>query len=351
MVAVQFFLAWLIRDQPWWVAVLLAFAVGGFVIHGLNCVIHECTHNLVFQGSARNKAVGIFATLPTLVPAACGFRHYHLLHHREFGVRGLDADVPPAWEIKLVGHSWWRKLIWLLILPLGLHRIPALGIRDRMPLDGWFAANIVTAIIGWVLVIHFLGYTALTYLLVSAYLSVGPHPGRRAYPAGTYRVLMAARSTPPITAPSTGSASISAITWSITTCRMWRAGACRACAGWRRNSTPNITSTLRAPLGFGVLSSIPASAWIAGSCVMREGGLTPEQDIAQMMAAFAGTPPDDKGVIAKLTAGQDLTRRSYRPRNSLHCHRRNLPPAPMPPVLAKRPRPQNFAICGTDCWM
>src|SRR6185437_14086122 len=65
LVIVQFALAWTIRNQPWWAAFLLAYGVGAFVIHGLNCVIHECTHNLVFRGAARNKAVAILATLPS----------------------------------------------------------------------------------------------------------------------------------------------------------------------------------------------------------------------------------------------------------------------------------------------
>ena len=143
-VAFQFLLAWGVKDQPWWVAVLLAVFVGAFVIHGLNCVIHECTHNLVFRGSAANKALAIFATLPALVPAASGFRHYHLLHHREFGIRGLDADVAPQWEIDMVGRSWWRKLIWLLILPLGYTVLrPFFSVRERMPVDRWFIANIL----------------------------------------------------------------------------------------------------------------------------------------------------------------------------------------------------------------
>ena len=176
-VALQLLLAWWVKDQPWWVAVLLAVGVGAFVIHGLNCVIHEATHNLVFRGSPRNKAIGIFATLPCLVPAACGFRHYHLLHHREFGVRGLDADVPPQWEIELVGRSWWRKLIWLLILPLGYTVLrPFLSVRDRMPLDRWFIANILLIVLMWVLVVWAWGWTAALYLFLSAYLSVGPHP-------------------------------------------------------------------------------------------------------------------------------------------------------------------------------
>jgi sphingolipid delta-4 desaturase len=174
--ALQFLLAYLIRNQPWWAIILLAYGAGGFIIHALNCVIHECTHNLVFQGSPRNKLMGIFSTLASLVPAACGFRHYHLLHHREFGVRGLDADVPPAWEIKLVGHSWYRKLIWLLLLPLGYTIFRPLGIRDRMPIDGWFIGNILLIALMWVLVVHFWGWAAAAYLLLSAYLSVGPHP-------------------------------------------------------------------------------------------------------------------------------------------------------------------------------
>jgi sphingolipid delta-4 desaturase len=176
LVAMQFALATAIRNQPWWAAALLAIAVGAFVIHGLNCVIHEATHNLVFHGSPRNKAVAIFATLPCLVPAASGFRHYHLLHHRAFGIHKMDADVTPPWEARLVGRSAWRKLVWLLLLPFGYTVFRPLGVKDRMPFDVWFAANILTTAIVWLLVVHYLGWMAVFYLLLSTYLSVGPHP-------------------------------------------------------------------------------------------------------------------------------------------------------------------------------
>jgi sphingolipid delta-4 desaturase len=176
MAALQFLLAYAIRDQPWWAALLLAFAVGAFIIHGLNCVIHECTHNLVFRGAPRNKALAILATLPSLVPAASSFRHYHLLHHRAFGVRRMDADVPLVWETKLVGRNWFAKLIWVLLLPFGYTVLRPICVRQRMPLDRWFWANLVAIALVWVATVHLLGWTAVLYLLTSSYLSVGPHP-------------------------------------------------------------------------------------------------------------------------------------------------------------------------------
>jgi sphingolipid delta-4 desaturase len=176
LVALQFLLAFAIRDQPWWAACLLAIFVGAFVIHGLNCVIHECTHNLVFRGAPRNKALAIVATLPSLVPAASGFRHYHLLHHRAFGIRRMDADVPLVWETKLVGKSWLMKLLWVLLLPFGYTVLRPFFVREKMPVDGWFLANILIVALMWAAVIHFMGWIAVTYLLVSTYLSVGPHP-------------------------------------------------------------------------------------------------------------------------------------------------------------------------------
>ena len=117
-----------------------------------------------------------------------GFRHYHLLHHRKFGLRGLDADVAPAWEIRLVGRSAWRKLIWLLLLPLGYTVIRPLGVKDRLPLDRWVAANILVIAIVWGLVLWFWGWTAAT-LSAALDLSVcGAASRRSAYFAGTYRL-------------------------------------------------------------------------------------------------------------------------------------------------------------------
>jgi sphingolipid delta-4 desaturase len=171
----QLGLAWAVAGAPWWLLLALAYAVGAFLTHHLNVAIHECSHNLVFRSTALNKALGIVANLPTVLPSAMVFRHYHLLHHRFLGRPGLDADVPPEWEVALVGRSPLRKLLWILAQPL-TYALNPLAVRKPIPIDGWLVANVVAVISVSAAVACWMGPSALAYLALCLYFAVGPHP-------------------------------------------------------------------------------------------------------------------------------------------------------------------------------
>src|SRR5205823_1004272 len=121
----------------------LAGRASAFDLHCLNCIIHECTHNLAFESIPANRLVAILANVPSLVPSAMAFWHYHLLHHYHFGVRGMDSDVPADWEARTVKNRAWRKLLWLLLLPVSYGLLHPLNVRARLPLDRWLALNLV----------------------------------------------------------------------------------------------------------------------------------------------------------------------------------------------------------------
>ena len=137
VIVLQFGLAALLARQPLWVVAIAAFCVGGFAVHCLNCIVHEASHNLVFESTALNKILAIAANVPSLVPSAMAFRHYHLLHHHQFGVRGMDADIPADWEVRLVQNSSLRKLAWLLLLPVSYGLVHPCHVRTRLPFDIW----------------------------------------------------------------------------------------------------------------------------------------------------------------------------------------------------------------------
>jgi sphingolipid delta-4 desaturase len=176
LVMTQFGLATILADQPWWAALLSAVCVGAFIVHRLNVIIHECAHNLVFRPTSLNKALAIFANLPEMVPAAIGFRHFHLLHHRFAGQPGLDADIAPTWEARLVGRAAWRKLLWLLAMPFVYTVAHPLQVQRRLPIDFWFTANVVLVLAAAAIVVLLAGWTGFAYLALSSYFAVGPHP-------------------------------------------------------------------------------------------------------------------------------------------------------------------------------
>jgi sphingolipid 4-desaturase/C4-monooxygenase len=176
VVAAQFGLACALASAPWWLWVGASYAVGAFLAHYLNVVIHECTHNLVFRSTRLNKALGIFVNLPAVLPSAIAFRHYHLLHHRFLGRRGLDADVPLDWEVALVRRGRVGKLLWVLAQPFTYAVINPLAVRRPIAVDGWLVANCAVAIAASTAVAYWLGPAALGYLALSVYFAVGPHP-------------------------------------------------------------------------------------------------------------------------------------------------------------------------------
>jgi sphingolipid delta-4 desaturase len=175
-VVLQFGIAAIVARQPWWAIAFCAFFFGAFAVHFLNCVVHECTHTLVFGKVQGNRLIAVLANMPSLIPSAMAFWHYHLLHHYHFGVRGMDSDVPAKWEARAVKNRAWRKLLWLLLLPVSYGVLHPLNVRARLPLDRWLALNVALCALAWAGVLAFIGWPGAVYLLLSTYFATGPHP-------------------------------------------------------------------------------------------------------------------------------------------------------------------------------
>ncbi len=159
----------------WWLSLLLAYGLGAFANHAMYVVIHDAIHNLVFRSRVLNKFVAITADLPNLIPGAIGFGVYHLKHHTHQGDYEHDADLANHWEARLVGHSWWRKAIWLMFFPVfQLTRPPRLKAITMW--NRWFLINTLCALAYDVAVIYFFGWAGFCYLVFSFFFSLGLHP-------------------------------------------------------------------------------------------------------------------------------------------------------------------------------
>ncbi|HZZ86656.1 MAG TPA: fatty acid desaturase [Anaeromyxobacteraceae bacterium] len=175
IVAAQLALAFTLRQSPWWLVLGAAWALGAVADHALWVLIHDCSHDLVFRRPASNQWLGILANLPILFPAAVSFRKYHLLHHAWQGSEDLDADLPSPLEVRLVGHAWWRKALWLLFFFVAQStRIPRL--RRIKFFDRWYAANLAVQLAFTALAWAVLGPRALAYLFASSAFAIGLHP-------------------------------------------------------------------------------------------------------------------------------------------------------------------------------
>jgi len=175
VVAGQFALAWALRDAAWWLILVLAYGVGAFANHAMYVMIHDATHGLIFKRRWTNNLAAIAAGSVNLVPTAMSFREYHLKHHAYQGVHELDADLPSYWEARLVGSSFTRKAIWLLLYPFiqGLRpaRLKQIRFVTKWTVIDWILTFSITAGVLW-----FWGPRSFGYLMASLFFAVGLHP-------------------------------------------------------------------------------------------------------------------------------------------------------------------------------
>ncbi len=175
IVILQLGIAVLLREQSWWVILLAAYAIGAFANHALFVLIHECTHNMVFQSRVANMWAGILCDLPNVLPSSVQFRKYHLKHHAFQGHYDIDGDIPSVWEAKLIGNSFFGKAIWLLLFPIfQLTRPPRL--REIQFSSLWVWIDLVVVLAFDIVLIYFFGLMPILYLTSSFFFSVGLHP-------------------------------------------------------------------------------------------------------------------------------------------------------------------------------
>ena len=175
IVALQLTIAYFLREQAIWIALIVAFAVGAFANHALYVLIHEAAHNLIFKKRELNLIAGIIADIPNVVPGSVSFRTYHLKHHSYQGDYYFDADLPFKWEAKLFGHSFFGKMLWELFFPF-LQALRPLRLKGIQFMNLW-------TLISWVvifgidaLIIIYLGPVSFLYLVFSLFFSIGFHP-------------------------------------------------------------------------------------------------------------------------------------------------------------------------------
>ena len=175
IVTIQIGISIVLKDQSWWLLLLAAYAIGAFANHALFVLIHECTHNMVFQSRIANLWAGILCDLPNVLPSSVQFRKYHLKHHAFQGHYDIDADIPSVWEAKLIGNSFVGKAVWLLFFPVfQLTRPPRL--REIQFSSLWVWIDLVVVLLFDVALIYWFGLMPILYLASSFFFSVGLHP-------------------------------------------------------------------------------------------------------------------------------------------------------------------------------
>lgn len=150
------------------------YVFGGTLNHTLTLAMHELSHNLASRSLSVNRALGFVANLPLGIPSFASFKKYHMDHHKYQGEDGIDADVPSALEVCLVGHGFFTKLLWVLLQPLAYSLRPLLSVRKPF---SWLEVANVALVLGWDACIGwFWGAKALLYMVCGTLLGMGLHP-------------------------------------------------------------------------------------------------------------------------------------------------------------------------------
>jgi sphingolipid 4-desaturase/C4-monooxygenase len=173
LVAAQISAAFLLKDAPWWLLILVAYAVGGVINQALLLAIHELSHNLAFRRPWQNRVFALFVNLPIGVPVAETFRYYHLLHHVHQGDPKLDTDLPTEREARLL-TSTWRKLLWLSVQGFA-YALRPLFVHPKAP-GAAELANLLVQLAFNAAIFYFWGGKALAYLPISSLIVMGLHP-------------------------------------------------------------------------------------------------------------------------------------------------------------------------------
>jgi len=175
VVLYQLTIAFLLRNEAWWVVLIFAYITGAFANHCLYVCIHEASHNLIFKSRTANILAAITADLVNIAPGAISFRTYHLKHHSFQGNYDLDADLASKWEAKLIGNSIIGKSIWLILFPifqaLRPPRLKEIKFSDKWTFVNWLFVFGMDA-----LILIYLGPISFLYLVFSFFLSIGFHP-------------------------------------------------------------------------------------------------------------------------------------------------------------------------------
>jgi sphingolipid delta-4 desaturase len=168
-------LAWVLRDQSWWLIFAAAYLYGAFANHALFVMIHECVHLLLFKSRTANRVAGMVANLPHLVPGYASFEKYHIKHHSFQGIHELDADLPNKWEAKLINNYFLGKVLWLFFFPV-FQSTRVSRLKELNLFDGLLIINIAVQLVFNVAIWYFMGWHALGFLFMSFWFSIGLHP-------------------------------------------------------------------------------------------------------------------------------------------------------------------------------
>jgi sphingolipid delta-4 desaturase len=103
------------------------------------------------------------------------FKSYHLKHHSFQGDYYLDADLASKWEAKLIGNTFFGKMMWELFFPF-FQAFRTARLKEIEFINLWVIINLIVVFVVDAIIIIYFGWTAFLYLVFSLIFSIGLHP-------------------------------------------------------------------------------------------------------------------------------------------------------------------------------
>lgn len=173
VVVFQLTTAYFFQHYSWPVFLTLMYVVGASVDHMMQALVHDLTHLTAFESIFWNRVFAFMSNVPTCIPSAMTFQHYHREHHLHMGDPKFDSDLPTAWEIRTFNKPW-KKIIFLFFHPLFYAVRPFCMMPKR--LNALEYLNLTLIMTSNYCIYRFIGPYALLYLALSGFISMGLHP-------------------------------------------------------------------------------------------------------------------------------------------------------------------------------
>jgi len=148
---------------------------GATILHAQWVLIHELTHDLVFETPLLNTLFLIICNIPHIIPSGVSFRHYHKQHHGHLNETYTDPDVPSPLEDSIFGHSPVGKAIWLCFFSF-IQAIRVLRVSANTRAPFFSASNLLNVVLNFgyaYLVYEYWGVRSIIFLILSSLMAVG----------------------------------------------------------------------------------------------------------------------------------------------------------------------------------